>query len=184
MTSPNQTRSNVGLTYGLIGGIAMIIYTLCLYLAGVQTFMHLGLIYSSYALITLIAVLAGLKQKKLKGGFISFAEALKTVFLTFAIAFFLQTLFNYVLLNYIDTSFRDALTQATMEKTEEWLKKFSVPESDIEKTMESMASKNNYSIFNVFLGYGVMCIISCIVSLIIAAIIKKNKPPFDNAFKE
>lgn len=184
MTSPNQTGSKVGLTYGLIGGIAMIIYTLCLYMAGIETFMNFALAFLVYAIIIAIAVMAGLKQKKLNGGYLSFAEALKTVFLTFVLAFLLSTLFNYVLLNYIDTGFRDEMTRVTIEKMETWMRKFGAPDSDIEKALEGASSADNYSFGKTLLGYGMMCIIFCIVSLIIAAIIKKNRPPFDNAFKE
>jgi hypothetical protein len=186
MTSPTETRANanVGLTYGLIGGIAMIVYTLCLYLAGIESFMNFGLAFLVYAIIITIAVLAGVKQRKLQGGYISFAEALKPVFLTFVLAFLLSTIFNYVLLNYIDTGFRDQMTQATIEKVEEMMKKFGAPESEIEKAIERSAGPDNYSIGKMLLGYGMMCIIFCLISLVIAAIIKKNKPPFENAFKE
>jgi hypothetical protein len=186
MTSPTETRANtnVGLTYGLIGGIAMIVYTLCLYLAGIEIFMSIPLSFLAYGLMITIAVLAGLKQRKLQGGYLSFAEALKTVFLTFVLAFFLSTIFNYVLLNYIDTGFRDQMTKATIEKVEEMMRKFGAPESEIEKAMERTASPDNYTIGRTLLGYGTMCILSCLVSLVIAAIIKKNKPPFENAFKE
>ncbi|MGN6421310.1 MAG: DUF4199 domain-containing protein [Pseudobacter sp.] len=184
MTSPNQTGSKVGLTYGLIGGIAMIIYTLCLYMAGIETFMNFALAFLVYAIIIAIAVMAGIKQKKLNGGYLSFGEALKTVFLTFVLAFLLSTLFNYVLLNYIDTGFRDEMSRLTLEKVESFMRKLGAPESDIEKAMENAGSADNYSFSKTLLGYGMMCIIFCIISLIIAAIIKKNKPPFDNAFKE
>lgn len=186
MTSPTGTpaKSNVGLTYGLIGGIAMIVYTLCLYLAGIQIFMNMALSLLAYGIIIAIATMAGLRHRKQQGGYISFAEALRTVFLTFVLAFLLSTIFNYVLLNYIDTGFRDQMTQVTLERVEEMMRKFGAPETEIEKAMERTASSNNYSIGNTLLGYGVMCIISCLVSLVIAAIIKKNRPPFDNAFKE
>ncbi|RZS75918.1 DUF4199 domain-containing protein [Pseudobacter ginsenosidimutans] len=186
MTSPTGTtaKSNVGLTYGLIGGIAMIVYTLCLYLVGIQAFMNFGLAFLVYGIIIFIAVLAGLKQKKLQGGYLSFAEALKTVFLTFVLAFLLSTIFNFVLLNYIDPGFRDQMAQATMEKLEGIMRRLGAPDSDIEKAMEGAASADNYTFAKMLLGYGTMCILFCLISLVIAAIIKKNRPPFDNAFKE
>lgn len=184
MTSPTGKRSNVGMIYGLIGGIACIIFSLCLYLAGPESFTNMGVGLGMYAVIITIAVLAGLAQKKQNGGYIDFGTALKTAFVTFAIAFLLQTLFNFVLLNYINPGFRDELTRVSMEKMERMMKSWNVPESEIEKGMERMANQNSYSFGNVILGYGMMCIISCIVSLIIAAIIKKNRPPFENAFKD
>lgn len=185
MTSQPERRSKIGMTYGLIGGIVLIVHTLSLYLfGGAKSFTSASLSLIMYVLITVVAVLAGLAQKKANGGYLDFGTGLKTVFTTFALAFLLQTVFNYVLFNYIDTSFRDEMARLAMEKMEEMLRSFNVPEEKIEQSLQDMASRNNFSIGSVTLGYGMMCIISCIVSLIIAAIIKKNKPPFDNAFKE
>jgi len=180
MTSQTVTRSNVGMTYGLIAGLAMIVLSLCLYLAGVKIFTNMTLGLIGYLVIILLAVMAGMKQRNQQGGYLTFAEALKTVFLVFVLAFLLQTIFNYVLFNYIDTSFRDAVTQVTMEKTEAMMRRFGAPDSDIEKAMESISSTDSYSIKNLGIGFAMMCIVFFLVSLIIAAIVKKNRPPFEN----
>lgn len=181
MTSQTVKSSNTGLLYGTIGGLAMIVFTLCLYLAGVQAFGNMMLGLLGYAIIITVAVLAASKQKQLNGRYLPFGTALKTVFTVFVLAFLLQTIFNYVLLNYIDTSFRDSLTQLTIEKTEALLRKFGAPESEIEKTLQSMGSADSYSIKNLFLGFGMMCIVSFLIALIIAAIVKKNKPAFEES---
>ena len=66
MTSQTQKTSNVGLTYGVIGGLAMVVFTLCLYLAGVQTFGNWMLGLVGYAIIIAIASMAASKQKSRK----------------------------------------------------------------------------------------------------------------------
>ena len=99
--------------------------------------------------------------------------------MVFVTAFLIQTVFNYVLLKYIDTSFRDELTRLTLEKTEALLRRFGAPESEIEKTLEAAGNADSYSIKNLILGFGMMCILFFLISLIIAAIVKKTKPVFD-----
>lgn len=179
----NSRKSNVGFMFGLIGGLVMSVYLYLLYLGGVSYF--LGTIaWLGTVIIIGIAVVAGLRQKKMNGGFLPFAEALKVVFTVFAVSFLIQTLFNYVLLNYIDTSFRDALSHATLEKTGDFMRRLGASETQIEEAMEGASKKNNYSLGNVFLGYGMICIVFFLISLLIAAIIKKKQPPFENSFNQ
>ena len=178
-----SNKGNAGITYGLIAGLVMIVISLGLYLGGVKTFLS-PVAFLSYVVIIVIAILAGLRQKKVNGGYIEFTDALKVVFTTFAIGFLLQTLFMYILLNYIDVPFREALAQETLVATETMMKKFGASDSQIEEALKNSAGQNNYSIGKMFLGYAIWCIVFFIVSLIIAAIIKKKRPVFDNSFNQ
>lgn len=176
-------KQNTGLTYGLIGGLIMAVIHLLLYLGGTSYF--LGPLNWAGALIVLVlAVLAGLQQKKANGGFLEFGEALKVSFTVFAIAFLIQTIFSYVLLNLIDPSFRDALELATLEKAEEVLRAFGMSENQIDEAMKRSMNRNSYSLLNMSLGFAINCIGCFLVSLIIAAIIKKKRPPFENTFTQ
>ncbi|MFT3823442.1 MAG: DUF4199 domain-containing protein [Chitinophagaceae bacterium] len=180
------TANNKGIVplYGLFAGLAMVLIMLFLYLGGVSAFMgFLGWI--KYPIIIFIAVLAAQKVKKQNGGYLQFSEAVKIVFGVFALGFLLETIFSYILLNFIDPGFRDALAQATMEKMGEMMKRFGATEEQIEKAITDGMNKNNYTLGKVFVGYGVVCIVSFIFALIVAAIVKKNKPVFDdNAFNQ
>lgn len=175
--------SNPGLLYGLLGGLAMSVFLLLLYLGGVEYFMS-AIAWLGYCIIITIAILGGLRQKKLNGGYITFGQALKVVFTIFALAFLIQTTFSYILLNHVDTSFRDNLTQATLVKTEEMLKKFGASDAQIEEAVKRVSEQDSYSIKNILLGYGMMCILFFLVSLIIAAIIKRKPQPFENSFNQ
>lgn len=183
MAKANSNSTTTALTYGLIGGIVLCIFNLLLYLGGVKYFLS-PVSMVGYLLITTIAVLAGLQQKKQEGGFLSTNDALKVVFMVFALGFLLQTFFNFILLNFIDVPFREALAQASAEKAAEYLKKWGMSESQIEEATKNATDPKNYSLGSQFLGYAVMCIVSFIVSLIIALIIRKKKPPFENSFNQ
>lgn len=170
-------KVNIGVTYGLISGLATVIFSLILYLGGVKWFVH-PIAYLGFLIPIVIAVLAGLKQKKSDEGYLEFSTGLKVVFTTFVIGTIIGTLFSFVLFNYIDVPFREALTQETVERAQKMMHNFKVPQDEIDKATEDMMKGNNYSFGKQALGTAFYCILWFIVSLIIAAIIKKKKPEF------
>ena len=139
-----KKRTEVGFTYGLISGLASVIFSLLLYLGGVKWFVN-PIAYAGFLIPIAIAVLAGLKQKKLGEGYLDFAAALKVVFTTFVIGTVISTLFNYVLFNFIDVPFREALTQETAEKAQQMMQNFGANQEQIDKATEDMMKGNNYS---------------------------------------
>jgi len=172
-------KTNHRLTYGLIAGLVVCLITLGLYLGGLD--MYLGPVaYVSYLVVVVLSILAGLRQKKENGGYLEFAEALKITFTVFALALLLQTLFTYVLLNYIDVPFKQAVAQEVMNKTEQMMKKFGATDAQIDQAMDAERNKDPFAFSRVLLGYGISCIVAFIICLIISLCIRKNKPVFDN----
>jgi hypothetical protein len=172
-----QTNKNPGLTYGLIAAAALIAFTTILYLGGIKLYLS-GTAYLGYVIILLLAVLATQRQKKLNGGYLEFKDALRIAFTVLVLAMLAQSLFNYVLFNFIDKDFKEAVAQASMEKTEEWLKKFGMPEEKISQAIEEERNKNQYSFSRVLLGFSVACIFQFLIALIIAAVTKKKNTEF------
>jgi hypothetical protein len=170
-------KTNVGFTYGLISGLASVIFSLLLYLGGVKWFVH-PVAYAGFVIPIIIAVLAALKLKKQQGGYLEFPEALKVTFTTFVIGTVISTLFSYVLFNFIDVPFREALAQETAIKMQGFLQKLGTPQEAIDKATEESLKGNNYTFGKLMLGTAFFCIFWFIVSLIISAIVKKKKPAF------
>jgi hypothetical protein len=172
-----KNNSNIGLVYGLIAGLIACVIALIQYLGGLESyFSPLGSLI--YIVMIVMAVLAGRKQKAINGGHLEFSEALKVTFSVFASAMLLQTLFVYVLFNFVDPSFKQAVAQESMNKAEEMLRKFGMSDSMIEEQLDKERSKDPFALGRVMLGYGISCIVAFIVCLIISAIIKKSKPVF------
>jgi len=173
------SNTNYGVTYGLIGGLVICIVSLIQYLGGIDMYLSpVG--YVSYLVVITMAVLAALKLRRSNEGFLEFSQALKVTFTVFALALLLQTLFTYVLFNFIDTDFKDAVSQEIMNKTEQMMKNFGASDSQIEEALESERNKDQFSLGRVLLGYAVTCIVSFIFCLLIAVIVKKSKPAFNN----
>lgn len=172
-------KDNYGLSFGLVAGLIACIITLAQYLGGLNAYLSpLG--YLTYAAIIILALMAGLRKKKANEGYLEFGEALKITFTVFAIALILQTLFTYILLNFIDVSFKEALTQEIMTKSEEMMRKFGATDEQIDKAMENERGKDPFSFSRVMLGYAISCILAFIICLIISVSIKKSKPVFNN----
>jgi hypothetical protein len=98
----------------------------------------------------------------------------------FVIALLLQTIFTYVLFNFIDTDFRDAVSHEALNRTEQMLRKFGTSDSDIEELIEAERSKDQFSIGRIMLGFAVTAIICFIFCLLISLIVKRSKPAFNN----
>ena len=170
-------KTNAGLTYGVILGLASIIFTLLLYLGGVKWFVN-PIAWAGIAIPIVFGVLAGIKQKKNNGGYLSYGEALKTIFLACVIGTLISTLFSYVLFNFIDIPFRQALAQEQAVVQEKMMRSFGVSDSTIEKTVQDTLNGNAYSIGKILMTYVFGLIFWFIISLILAAIVKKSKPEF------
>lgn len=172
------SKMNSGLLYGLIAAGAAIIFSLVLYILGASYFVH-PISNLAFAIPIVFAVLAGIAQKKEQGGYLQFSEALKTVFTVFVLWSFLATTFSYILLNFIDEPFKQAMAQIAAEQTEKWMTKFGAPQKDIDKAVEEALTGNQFNLKTQFLGFAFWSIVWFLVSLIIAAIIKKKKPEFE-----
>jgi hypothetical protein len=109
---------------------------------------------------------------------------LKATFLILVIGALIATVFQFVLFNYIDVSFREALAQVTAEQAEKLMRRFGAPEAQIDEAVEKTLNQNNYTIGRLLLGFVFSCIWWFIVALIVSAIIKRKRPVFENSFNQ
>ncbi|HVU53780.1 MAG TPA: DUF4199 domain-containing protein [Puia sp.] len=175
-------KMSIAVTYGLITGLVLILLTTILYLGGVNVFISYSFV--AYILVIVAAVLAAIMEKKAGSGFLEFREALKAAFLVFVIALLLQSLFTWVLVNFIDTGFRTVLEQATLEKVEKFMQSMKLNQEAIDKALDEQRGKNQYALPKLLLGLCFTYIVCFLISLLIAAIVKRKKPEFhDTAFK-
>ena len=170
-------QQNIGLQYGLAAGIAMIGFSVILYLAGAKAFTG-GFAFLGYGILVGMSVAAALRKKKLNGGWLEFAESQKLIFSVLVIAMLAQSIFVWILMNWIDTDFRNAVSQITLEKTQELLKKMGATSDQIDTAIEGERQKNEYSLGRTSLGFAFSCILMFIIALIISAFVKKKKPVF------
>ena len=135
-------KSTTGLLFGLIAGVVMCIFLYLFYKGGIELYLS-NTARLGYVAIIAIAVLAGLRQKKLNGGHLSMSEGLKVVFTVFALGLLLLTLFSHILLSYIDVPFGDASTKLSIERYVAYMKSTGATESQIEEYVKNANDPKN-----------------------------------------
>lgn len=178
-----STPKNLGVLYGLINAGAAILFTVILYLGGAKMFVS-PLAYAGMVIPIVICVLGGLQIRKQQGGYLEYSEALKNTFLILIIGSLIATIFQYILFNYIDVSFREALAQVTAEQAEKLMRRLGATDAQIDDAVEKTLNKNNYTIGKLLMGFVLGCIWWFIVALIVSAIIKRKRPAFENTFNQ
>jgi uncharacterized protein DUF4199 len=167
-------KKNIGVLYGGIAGLFMIVFMTVLYLGGLKLYLS-WIARLGYIVIFGLAVTATLVQKKANGGWLDFQHAVKISFSVMALALAAHTLFTWVLLNFIDTHFKATLAQAVFEKTEALIRRMPISTDSMEKAIADERGKDEFSFSSMSLGFAIYCIPQFIVALLIAAIVRKKK---------
>jgi hypothetical protein len=167
-------KANSAGFYGLIAAVCIVLFTIVLYLQGAKVFIG-GIGYLGYVITIGLAVAATMAQKRAHAGGLAFQAALKTAFTVFVIALAAQTLFTWILVNFIDTHFRDTLNAATLEKDARVFKSFGASDDDVTRVIAAERLKKPFTLGALSLGFAFSCVIHFILALLIAVIVKKKK---------
>jgi len=163
--------------YGVIYGVVSIIVSLVVYMVSPALFAEwwLGL---ALLIIPIFFMSQAVKEtRSAGGGHIDFGSAFVQGFGTFMVGLIISTIFSYLLYNVIDPGLEDVIKEQmaeTMSGFEELL-----GEEAFDQMLEEVESKSLASpgaLLQGILGSGFF---GAIISLIIAAIMKKNRPMID-----
>jgi len=168
-----------GINFGIAIAIYFVLRTSLMYTIDLKLFTNGWISLLDLIVAVTLTILAISKAKKALGGFISFKQAFTVYFLNTLISFFIYTLFIILLFNVIDPEASEIVHNYNIEKTVEGMQNFGVDSKTIRETAEKMKESNTFSVSNQLIGFPIGVGISCIIGLIIAAIMKKNKPEFE-----
>lgn len=167
------------LKWGITIGIVALIYTILLYIINAKLLANL--LYTSLSLVIMIIlmVLCVKEIKKGQEGYISLSEALFGAFFPFVIGTFISSIFTFILMKYIDPNLPILIKDTVTENTIQMMKNWNVPEEEITKALDKINEKDftpkiGETLVN-FLGVSAF---GFVISFIIAAIMKKKKPIF------
>lgn len=176
---------NNSVRFGLIAGLGVIIYSFGLY------FIDSELTLSGYTNVSWLIYLffmwkAASTDKAENNGFISFRGAFSSAFVVFVIAGLFTTIFQYLLLTTIDPSLADLLQDRILESFQESAEAQGMSEGSeqYEQMLEMTLKWSTPSVMVYSIGYLVSLLGGGIAALIIAAIIKKDKPDYMNVQDE
>jgi len=175
----NDAVKNAASKYGpIIAGIG-IAYTLVAYLLNMELMVNMWAGISLWIINFVLLIISVRAAKQAMGGFISFKNAFGTFILTFVISSLLTTVFAIVLFNVVDTEAAEELQELTIETTVSFMEKLGTPESEIEKQVANLEETNQFSLGSQVKGFFMGIVFYAILGLIVAAVMKKDKPQFE-----
>jgi len=161
--------------YGLFAGLGTIAVMLLLYMVNAE--MIFGWFLQATWLIYLFCMYKAVDDTKNENdGFITLREAFAAAFIVFAVANLMYMVFFYVLVNVIDPELIQMQIDKGIEMLENMSNTFAIPEKDMEEAIIAIEESAEQSIGQRALGYAMSLISGGIVSIILAGILKKERP--------
>ncbi|MBN2213048.1 MAG: DUF4199 domain-containing protein [Bacteroidales bacterium] len=166
------TLFNHSLTWGVILGIVLIVYTLILYFLNLSTNRALG--YVSW-LITIVIVFYAMKMYRdnVNQGALSFGNAFVIGLLVCIISGLISSIFAYIQFTVISPELIDKMVQIGEER----LLSRGMPDDMVEQSMEMSRKFMTPTMISV-MAFIMTIIFGAILSLILAAFVKREPNPF------
>lgn len=175
MEPPKQSMSTP-IKLGVIIGLVYCALIFC----QDQFFYANPLTFSLTKLACYLIILAGFfytgyTVKKELGGYISFKECLRAILVVIVITEFFYFVFNTIYIKYIDPNFFEKLKTAWIA----FFNRSSVPQDKINDTMQKFNDAGKITFGSLVQSYGFSILIDAVFGVIICAILRKDKPVFE-----
>lgn len=170
----NQPKvSRFSLNFGALAGLAGIVFSLMLYIAGMQHEQGFGIQAVQFSIVALFVVLAIMQYKKANSGYLNLIEAFKMGAGVAAISFVVGTIYFLIFSNVIEPNFMEEAYEIGRQKMMEQNPNLTAEQAD--QGIE-MQKRFFWVIMAVFMIISVIW--GFIVSLIAGLIMKKDKPAY------
>lgn len=177
-TNLNKDALNNGLLVGILSALlGILVYYISPASMG-STFFGIAMMLVSLAIYIYFTI----DLRKKIGGFWSFREALRGIFLMAFVAGLVLTLINFVFYKFIEPEAFEKISGVVQANLEQTYSRFGMDQETIDKTMEQvmekMRSQFDPSFTDLLKNLGIGILIQFVMSLIFAAIFKKEQPVF------
>lgn len=182
MQDNNKLVLREALKFGIIAGVINAIVHFALWKTGAATYFKMIGIYKFIPIFTILFFVAAMQLRKKLAGYISFQEGLKFAFMAFVIFEVLVGVTNFTLFNIIDPGFQEKVGAEAIKMSRELALKMGGAEAakEMDKNMDAQlaAAKDKLGFAKIAMGIGLMLVWDFILSLLIAVIVKKERPAF------
>jgi hypothetical protein len=131
-------------------------------------------IFLSFSIQVILMGVAGAQQRKALGGFISFKDAFRAIFITLLIFLVINTIYSYIYMHFIDPDFSEKMKEASLRMAEKWGANQEALDKAAQKADDNIEKGKHLS--SQLLSFFWSIVIYSIFGMICAAIVKKNKP--------
>ena len=166
------STARVALKYGVLASVVIMIYTTIINVTGLSQNKILSSLSFAFMIIAIVLAMKDFREQN--KGFLSYGEGLGVGTLVSAIMGLLSSAFAMFYMQFID----DTLLTQGMNKVREDMERKGMDDAQIDQAMElsqKFMSPGVVFAFGVF-GYIIM---GLIISLIVAAILRREKPVFE-----
>lgn len=171
MEKPSTAR--IALKWGIISAIISVIFTIVIYTFDLWSMTLLSVLIG--LLITGVIVALACKEfKSLNTGFMTFGEGLGLSMLIVTVGSLISNSFNQLYINVIDTGMQEKIA----DFQEETYLKQGIPQEQVDVMMEQAARFSTPGMQFLF-GMLFSLLFGFLVSLVVAAVMKKNRPVFE-----
>jgi tetrahydromethanopterin S-methyltransferase subunit G len=171
-TSTPVTTTSVGIRYGVLTGLASIIFSFILLATAQEGNMPLSLL--GFIIWVGGVVLAHKFFKANNGGFMSYGQGLGIGTVLSAVSGAMGSIFRYVYTEFIDPS----VAQRAMDTARAKMESQGMDDAQIDQAV-AMSQKFSSGPIGIVIGLVFSVVIGFILSLIISAITKNNRPEFE-----
>lgn len=179
----NKNQSNVPISLSIKWGIIIAIINILLYTTLNKFLMNsenMTLYYvaigSTFVLTIVLLSFLARQQRSALGGFISFKQCFRTLFIAILIICVTSFLYQQIYLKFIDPSFLDRMKEATLAFTEK-MGAGQEQLDDVAEKMDKQIAESN-SVSRQLLSVVWTVVFYSIIGFVISAIVRKNKPLF------
>lgn len=167
---------NEGVKYGLICGLLAVLIMFGSWALGITIFTTVQFYAAFIPYMIGILLFGGFQLRKDNGGLLSFKEALKFNFLSYAIAAVVIAVATYILYNLIDKTLTQESARIALEKTRTLMEKMGSSEDDIDKAIKNAeASMQDTGFKKILLGMGWGLIWDFVKSMLLSLVIRKEE---------
>jgi uncharacterized membrane protein (UPF0182 family) len=168
------SKYRVGLRYGVITGL---IYMVLLFLryhffAGSPVTFFL-FSTASYIIVLLMYLATGIARKKELGGYGDLKEIFQSIFIVILITELVYVLFNFIYFKFADPAFWEKFNAVSLE----YDRRQHMTAEEIDQSMKGFRdAAKNMQPATLVKNYGVSVVIDAVFGIILAAVIRKNRP--------
>jgi hypothetical protein len=172
--APSTTTTSIGIRYGILTGLLIIIYSFILFVTGQEMNQALG--WVSIAVLPIVGIFLAHKAfKQANAGFMSYGQGLGIGVLLSLVSGLLTTTFSYIYRTFVDPD----LAARMLEKMRAKLEAVgSMSDAQVDQ-MLSMSTKFSTGPIGFAVGILSALLLGLVFSLVIAAITKNAKPEFE-----
>lgn len=183
-----QNLNKEASTNGIIVGILSLVIGIVVFYAAPSLLGSMGFGIGSMVVSILIYIFFTLDLRKKIGGFWTFREALKGIFLMAFVAGLLYSVVNFAFYKFVEPNAFETVAPYMEAGTSKTLENMGMEQEQIDeaisKEMEGVKEQYNPTAMQFFKNLGIAIIIQFVMSLIFAAIFKKEEPIFASTMEE